>query len=113
MDYNFGFLPVKWRTPTSSGWEGEFLTLQGLYRNHHGSLSPWLGRGLVVAMQIHYSKSRTCPGAEVEEESICSAFMALVLSASRPWKIEGQVVVPPVPKPRVLIYLINLFFKLN
>lgn len=59
----FGKLPCEF-------WE-KFLTLQDLYHNHHGSLSP-SGRA-VPAMQMHYNETRVTLGAEVEEKSSCSA----------------------------------------
>lgn len=58
-------------------WEGEFLTLQGLCQNHHGQPSP-----IGVGGSMHSNETRGYPGAEVEEESACSALVAIVLSAS-------------------------------
>ena len=57
----------------------EFLSLQGLYWNHHGSLTPW-GNGANTIMQMHYTEFRGYPGAEVEEKSACSAPVDLGLS---------------------------------
>jgi len=77
---------------SSHGLGGEFLTLQGLYQNAHGNLSS-SGR-VVPAVQVHYNESRGYPGAEVEEESPCSAPVALDLSDPRSWKTQSQDVLP-------------------
>ena len=39
-----------------------------------------------LCLKMHYNESRDYPRAEVEERSMCSASMALDLSASRSWK---------------------------
>lgn len=67
-----------WRTPLT-GREAEFLTLHGLYWNHHGSL---LLQGCVkTSTQMYCNESRGYPGTRVEEGSVCSATVALSLSA--------------------------------
>ena len=77
-------------TPPTS-WEGELLALQDLYQNAHGSPSSFSGG--VPAVLVHYNESRGYLGAEVEEESPCSALVALDLSAPRSWKTQDQDVV--------------------
>jgi len=54
-----------------TGWEGEVLTLKGLYQNSQGALPQ--RAGTKTAMQMHYNESRCYLEAGVERESICSA----------------------------------------
>lgn len=57
--------------PPCKVWEGEFLSLQDLYQNHHGSFSP--SGGAIPTMQMYYNECRGYPGTEVEEKSSGSA----------------------------------------
>ena len=50
-----------------------------------------VGWATVSTMQMHYRESRGYRGAEVEEESICSAFVALDPSDSRSWKPQVRI----------------------
>ena len=73
-------LPTILETPPT-GCEGEFLTLQGLYLNLHGSLSPWGGG---VSPQCKYIKMS--PGVSwdrSQEKKACSGPLALGLLVPR------------------------------
>ena len=57
------------------------------------SWQPLSIRGCITSMQMHYNVFRSYSGAEGEEESVCSAPVALDLSGPQSWKPQGQDVV--------------------
>lgn len=51
--------------------------------------------GVITTVQMHYNVFRGYPGTEGQEESACSAPVALDVSGPQSWEPQGQDVVLP------------------